>query len=111
MAGRVMTKVEKGWTEAREPKEILTNARMAYIRHYRRIREAVHKNQLLDLQLKDGWEPLCKFLGKEVPRVPFPHINDAAAYREHTKRSQKRVMKNFAKNGLFSRFKNKSIGT
>lgn len=111
LAGRVMIKVEKGWTEAREPKEILTNARMAYIRHYREIREAVPKDQLLDLQLKDGWEPLCKFLGKEVPSIPFPHINDAAEFQEHTKRSQKRVLKNFAKNAVLLRCKSRSIGT
>jgi hypothetical protein len=32
------------------------------------------------LQIEDlGWEPLCKFLGKPVPDVPFPHMNDAAS--------------------------------
>ena len=25
--------------------------------------------------IKDGWEPLCKFLGVEVPDKPFPHEN------------------------------------
>ena len=25
--------------------------------------------------MKDGWEPLCKFLEKELPEVPFPHLN------------------------------------
>ena len=24
-----------------------------------------------------GWAPLCEFLGKEVPQVPFPFINDS----------------------------------
>lgn len=25
--------------------------------------------------MEDGWEPLCRFLGKEVPDEPFPHAN------------------------------------
>ncbi len=24
----------------------------------------------------DGWEPLCAFLGKDVPDVPFPRANE-----------------------------------
>lgn len=24
-----------------------------------------------------GWESLCRFLGKEIPTVPFPHVNKA----------------------------------
>ncbi|KAK3396770.1 hypothetical protein B0T20DRAFT_454189 [Sordaria brevicollis] len=27
--------------------------------------------------IEDGWEPLCKFLDKEVPDTPFPHANAA----------------------------------
>jgi hypothetical protein len=25
---------------------------------------------------KDGWAPLCEFLGKPVPNEPFPHLNE-----------------------------------
>lgn len=33
-------------------------------------------NRTLEYEVADGWEPLCKFLGKEVPKdVPFPHLN------------------------------------
>lgn len=100
MSGRVAIKFEMGWTEAREPKDILQNARKSYVRHYREIRELVPKDKLLDYQLKDGWEPLCKFLGREVPDVPFPHVNDAAAYDKHEKDAEKRVTKKFIKNAL-----------
>jgi hypothetical protein len=24
---------------------------------------------------KDGWNKLCDFLNKSVPKVPFPHLN------------------------------------
>jgi hypothetical protein len=30
---------------------------------------------------KEGWEPLCKFLGKPVPDQPFPHINDSEQFK------------------------------
>lgn len=32
--------------------------------------------QLLVFDVRDGWEPLCKFLGKEVPDRSFPHPDD-----------------------------------
>jgi len=25
--------------------------------------------------VKEGWEPLCKFLGKDIPEKPFPRKN------------------------------------
>lgn len=34
------------------------------------------KEKLLEYQLGSGWEPLCEFLGKPVPDVPFPHLNE-----------------------------------
>ena len=35
------------------------------------------KREILVFNVKQGWEPLCKFLGVEVPqRVPFPSVND-----------------------------------
>ena len=30
---------------------------------------------LLVWNIKDGWEPLCKFLGKPVPTEPMPREN------------------------------------
>lgn len=33
---------------------------------------------MLKYEFGSGWEPLCKFLGKELPDEPFPHCNAAA---------------------------------
>jgi hypothetical protein len=30
--------------------------------------------------VRDGWEPLCEFLGVSVPEMPFPHLNDAKEF-------------------------------
>ena len=35
----------------------------------------VPNEDLLIWNLKDGWEPLCTFLGKEIPVEPTPHDN------------------------------------
>ena len=32
--------------------------------------------------VKEGWKPLCKFLGKEIPDKPFPHENIAGRLME-----------------------------
>jgi hypothetical protein len=45
--------------------------------HNAYIRSVVPKDRLLEMQLSDGWEPLCKFLGKPIPDEPFPRVNDA----------------------------------
>ena len=28
--------------------------------------------------MKEGWEPLCQFLGLPIPEEPFPNVNDKA---------------------------------
>jgi hypothetical protein len=37
---------------------------------------AVPPGRLLVYSVRDGWDPLCTFLGRPVPDVPFPNIND-----------------------------------
>ena len=46
-----------------------------YTQHYARMRAVVPKERLLQWHPRDGWEPLCKFLGKEVPEGEFPKVN------------------------------------
>ena len=45
----------------------------------------VPKERLLEMDLQDGWEPLCKFLGKPIPDEPFPRSNEAAAVQQRFK--------------------------
>lgn len=58
------------------------NARDGYRRHYQTIRDTTPSDGLLEHNLKDGWEPLCKFLDKPVPNMPFSHINDKDSFHE-----------------------------
>jgi hypothetical protein len=51
-----------------------------YERHYK-IRHLVPPEKLLDIGLQDlDWEPLCRFLGKEVPDQPFPRLNESRVF-------------------------------
>lgn len=33
------------------------------------------REKLLIYNVKEGWEPLCKFLGVDIPKQPFPKKN------------------------------------
>lgn len=46
-----------------------------------RVKQVVAPERLLIFEAKEGWEPLCRFLGVPVPDVPFPHLNEAASMR------------------------------
>jgi hypothetical protein len=45
------------------------------------VKRRVPDERLLVYEVKEGWEPLCDFLGVPVPEgKPFPHVNDAEAF-------------------------------
>jgi hypothetical protein len=45
-------------------------------RHNEEVRQRVPQKTLLVYEFKEGWRPLCEFLGVEEPNKPFPHLND-----------------------------------
>jgi hypothetical protein len=47
----------------------------AYRNHNNRVRQSIPADKLLEFDVREGWEPLCQFLDKDVPSVPFPHRN------------------------------------
>lgn len=52
-----------------------------YRAHVEEVKRTVPPGQLLLYDVKDGWEPLCRFLGVPVPPTPFPRVNEAATFR------------------------------
>lgn len=48
-------------------------------RHTQEVKKNVPPERLLVFQVADGWEPLCNFLGCDVPDIPFPHLNEGDA--------------------------------
>jgi hypothetical protein len=57
-----------------------------YDKHNNWVREAAkrNRNQIIEWQPEQGWEPLCKFLDKPVPDKPFPRLNDEKAIKTLT---------------------------
>jgi len=49
--------------------------RQGFITHNENVRSLVPPEKLLEFKPQNGWEPLCEFLGKNIPTTPFPHSN------------------------------------
>ena len=45
------------------------------------VRRRVPPEKLLVFDVREGWGPLCSFLGIEVPDRPFPRLNEAREMR------------------------------
>ena len=54
--------------------------RTRYRQHNLYVKQTCPEENLLVYNVKDGWEPLCKFLGVEVPDVNFPTKNVRAEF-------------------------------
>ena len=96
---KVMHVVLKAQFRSGSKEDLIANARPVYREHYRKVRELA-KGRILEFSLKDGWEPLCKFLGRPVPNVAFPRVNDSAAMEEKIKvvgrQAMLRILRNAA---------------
>ena len=46
----------------------------------RRGARGIAPERLLDWDVTEGWEPLCRFLGVAVPDEPLPHANDRETF-------------------------------
>ncbi|NRQ33205.1 sulfotransferase family protein [Nonomuraea sp. NN258] len=67
---------ETGWEYGQGvPEEKVALA--AFERHVAEVKESAPADRLLVFDVREGWEPLCRFLGVDVPDEPFPHLNEA----------------------------------
>ncbi len=59
-----------------------------YNKWVQRMRDEIPAEKLLIHESKDGWEPLCKFLGiDDVPNEPYPRVNDTKQMQDMVKSS------------------------
>jgi hypothetical protein len=49
-------------------------------KHIADVQKEVPANRLLTFDLKDGWRPLCDFLGVNVPKIAFPRTNSSKEF-------------------------------
>ncbi|MFO1123515.1 MAG: sulfotransferase [Hyphomicrobiales bacterium] len=54
----------------------------AFTAHVDAVKAAIPPERLLVYQVKEGWEPLCAFLGVPVPDSAFPRTNDRGEFWE-----------------------------
>jgi hypothetical protein len=55
-----------------EPRQLIA----AMERHHAAVRRDIAPERLLEWDVNEGWEPLCRFLEVDVPDEPLPHAND-----------------------------------
>ncbi len=72
----------RGWARKPDPDGWLA---AQYEAHNAQVMASVPPAQLLTFNVKEGWAPLCEFLGKEVPAEPFPFVNESAELEAATK--------------------------
>ena len=58
------------------------NGMQLYHSHYANIENECRRQgrTWLTWTVEDGWDPLCRFLRKPEPDVPFPHGNESGAF-------------------------------
>jgi hypothetical protein len=54
-------------------------------RHNEAVRLRVPPERLLVFDVREGWGPLCDFLGVEVPEEPFPRLNETREMQRRLK--------------------------
>jgi hypothetical protein len=55
--------------------------------HNEEVKRVVPPEKLLVFDVKQGWAPLCAFLGAPVPEGEFPRVNDAKQFQGYTTRA------------------------
>ncbi|MDP9865983.1 MULTISPECIES: sulfotransferase family protein [Streptosporangium] len=54
--------------------------------HVEEVKSVIPGDRLLVFEVRQGWEPLCGFLGVPVPDEPFPRVNDTANFARNARR-------------------------
>lgn len=52
------------------------------------VKATIPAENLLVFRVEEGWEPLCKFLGKPVPEHAFPRVNETADFQKMIRKRQ-----------------------
>ncbi|USW54959.1 hypothetical protein Slin15195_G082780 [Septoria linicola] len=54
-----------------------------YQRYVEEVKRLVPEEKLLVMNVKEGWSPLCRFLGKDVPPWDFPKVNSTEEFQHN----------------------------
>jgi len=64
------------------------------------VRRLVQPERRLEYRLGDGWEPLCEFLGKDVPDIEFPFVNESESFKDRARLMRKQAVVRIAKKAV-----------
>ncbi|MBL4622404.1 MAG: hypothetical protein JKY89_08385 [Immundisolibacteraceae bacterium] len=51
-----------------------------YEQHNDAVRKYIAADRLLEFEVKQGWQPLCDFLGQPLPEGEFPRLNSSSEF-------------------------------
>lgn len=78
------------------------NGKWVYREHIAKVRGIIPRERLLEWTVEDGWAPLCRFLGKEVPEKEFPKGNTPEAFAKTVEEGQRKYYKRAMRNLILS---------
>ena len=77
---KMVSKVlERSFGGAKTKDELIAN----FLAHEAEVKAAIPADRLLVHSAKDGWEPLCAFLGVPVPEGDYPRTNSKEEFFQH----------------------------
>ncbi len=77
---RMVSKVlERSFGAAKTKDELIAN----FLAHEAEVKAAIPADRLLVHSAKDGWDPLCAFLGVPVPDGDYPRTNSKEEFFQH----------------------------
>ena len=77
---KMVSKVlERSFGAAKTKDELIAN----FLAHEAEVKAAIPADRLLVHSAKDGWEPLCAFLGVPVPDGDYPRTNSKEEFFQH----------------------------
>ena len=66
--------------------DVIKEGKDASVKYYNNwveeVKNSVPSDRLLIFSVKEGWEPLCKFLDVPIPDGPFPNTNDTKMMKQ-----------------------------
>ena len=75
--------IERSLGSSREKDDLIA----AYIAQDVSVKAAIPEDRLLVHEARDGWKPLCDFLGVPVPDVPYPRTNTKEEFFQHMRKA------------------------
>ncbi|KAJ5631863.1 uncharacterized protein N7484_011963 [Penicillium longicatenatum] len=70
------------------------NARQLFVEHNEHVRQLMKSRpeDFLEVNIAEGWQPLCRFRGKEIPNEGFPRKDDWTRYKKNVQRGLNETM-------------------